>query len=696
MPLQIDRLITTSVDAQSITLNGIPVISGSEDITYLELYNKVVNGLLEIGKWYRLTDYKSVNFLNGWETANSNPTPTDPNFNPQEIYSGETEILILQATSPYEISEIGYSETFNGDIVQYEPYTNKIGVNFDISNGSTLPDSSTVSDFDLKWDGTNVYFNMPDGYPALFGHYFYIYCEFDGGNYYQDGNFEPLTAGISVCQYPYTSDDVDYGYPKAVSRIKVEDNGMKVILLDLEEQDYLNYDADTLYIDTVYALGDAYGWITRRQDTLRNIDVPFDFRGRKYRRFEVDSSFLGTNYYGIGDNYLGQGTTGNYKDSKCFGNDGYDAYDIKWNGMGGSDGWNWYRGGQDNNVFFGSFYNNTLSDFTRSNTIYDFYYNTVGERFQGNIIVGSFNNNKIGTDFYSNKINYSFGYNTVGEGFGNNNIDYFFQLNTIGNNIFSNTIGNFSTDNTLGNDFSNNTVGNNSQNNTVGNQFIGNAIGIQFVVNAIDNGFVNNTIGNNFGYNTIDTNFVNNSILYNFTNNIVGNNFNKNDVNKNFVNNTMGDNFQLNKIDNEFVNNTVGNDFNNNIVGNNFGLSSIGDNFQLNTIGNNFYDNTVGEFFNNNTIDSNFSFNTIGQGFNSNTIGSFFSHNTIDELFSSNIIVSQFKRNQIDYSPQSTDFTLATHVYADYTCTIFKRSNGTLRLSYIDGTDTIQYTNVNA
>jgi len=444
MPLQIDRLITTSVDAQSITLNGIPVISGSEDITYLELYNKVVNGLLEIGKWYRLTDYKSVNFLNGWETANSNPTPTDPNFNPQEIYSGETEVLILQATSPYEISEIGYSETFNGDIVQYEPYTNKIGVDIGgISNGSTLPDSSTVSEFDLKWDGTNVYFNMPDGYPALFGHYFYLYAEFsekvngiissigspsgiptlgrinlissavgtppaiegvftditattnefgegatfyvaissgmieaikissigqkyavgdtllikgsdiggiDGVNdltfevtlvagefefenvmgissngsnatfnvsyevgipyyisivnggenyqigdivtilgseiggvdgvtdltveitdttssvindYYQDGNFEPLTAGISVCQYPYTSDDVDYGYPKAVSRIKVEDNGMKVILLDLEEQDYLNYDADTLYVDTVYALGDAYGWITR-------------------------------------------------------------------------------------------------------------------------------------------------------------------------------------------------------------------------------------------------------------------------------------------------------------------------------------------------------------------------------------------------------------------------------------------------
>jgi hypothetical protein len=55
-----------------------------------------------------------------------------------------------------------------------------------------------------------------------------------------------------------------------------------------------------------------------------------------------------------------------------------------------------------------------------------------------------------------------------------------------------------------------------------------------------------------------------------------------------------------------------------------------------------------------------------------------------------------FKSNQIYFSPTSTDFTLAIHVYADYTCTIFKRSDGTLRLSYIDGTDTIQYTAINA
>jgi hypothetical protein len=523
MPYIIDNITANTINVKdTLLINGVPVSGGGglDDITYSDLYNKTVNGELEPGKWYRLTDYKSVNFLNGWEIANNNPSPTDPNFNPQEIYEGETEVLILQATSPYEISEIGYSEKFQGDIVQYEPFINKIGVDIGgITNGNILPDSATVSGFDLQWDGTNVYFNMPTGYPALFGHYFYLYCEFDGGNYYQDGAFDPLTPGISVCQYPYTSDDPDYGYPKAVSRIRVEDDGMKIVLIDLTEQDYLNYDVDTLYVDTVYALGDAYGWITRRQDTFRDIDVPFDFRGRKYRRFEVDLSVvnpaLGTGYWGQGDNYLNQGTTGNFIDVPSFGQDGYDAFTIKWTDMGGPDMY-WYRGYNDNNVFLGNLNKTSISSFSYNNTLSSFFYNTVGTDFRGN---------------------------------------------TVGDNFYYNTVG---------------------------------------------SEFLNNTVGDSFVFNTV------------------------------------GDSFVFNKI---------------NV------------NFQENMVGINFQSNTVGNNFNNNTVGNNFNNNTVGNG---------------------------FKRNQIDYTPTSTNFTSATHVYADYTCNIFKRSDNTLQLSYIDGSNVIQYTAVNA
>lgn len=142
-------------------LEYLEALSTGEDITYSNLYQRVVNGDLVPGQWYRLTDYRSVNFLNGYDLASSDPEPTDPNFNPREIHTGDPEVLLLRAVTPHMVSPIGYSEAYPGDIVQYEPFTNKIGFNVSISNGGTLPDASSISGFDLQWDGTNVYFEMP-------------------------------------------------------------------------------------------------------------------------------------------------------------------------------------------------------------------------------------------------------------------------------------------------------------------------------------------------------------------------------------------------------------------------------------------------------------------------------------------------------------------------------------------------------
>jgi hypothetical protein len=544
------------------------------DITYLELYNKVVNGELLAGSWYRLTDYKSVNFLNGWEIANNNPTPTDPNFDPQEIYEGETEVLILQAKTPYEIAEIGYSETFNGDVIQYVPYTNKIGIDLGVYNGNTLPNSSEVSGFDLQWDGTNVYFNMPTGYPALFGHYFYLYCEFDGGNYYQDGCFEPLTPGISTCQYSYTSDDPDNNYLKAMSRIRVENNGMKIVLLDLTEEDYDNYDADSLYVETIYALGDAYGWITRRQDTHTNIDVPFDFRSRKYRRFEVDlssiNSNLGTGYWGQGDDFRDQGTTGNYKDLFSINWKETDSYNIEWKSPGGPDRL-WYNGFNDNVVFLGNVSKVELED--------GFYNNTLNANFKDSTISNLFNNNTINNDFAGS---------------------------------------------TIRNNFNNNLIGSRFRGNTTGNGFSGNTIGSDFQYNTLGNTFQNNTIGDAFEYNAVGTRF---------------------------SNNTIGNNFVYNNILQEYTSNTVGNAF---------------------------------------------ARNKIGSSFFGNTIGIDFQSNTFGETFANNIIGNTFQYNIVKFVISLTNFTSATHVYASYNCEIFRRSNNTLQLSYINGTNVIEYAAINA
>jgi hypothetical protein len=790
-------------------------ITAPTDITYSELYNKIINEELVAGSWYRLTDYRSVNFLNGANIANSNPTPVVPSFNPREVVMGdETEVLLLQAISSYEISPIGYSETFAQDIVTYLPLVNKIGVNISIQNGLVLSDgilNTIVSGFDLQWDGTNVYFNMPSGYPALYGHYFYLSAQFGGGSYYIQGTYEPLNLN-GICQYPN-------GW--IMPNIKLENNGTKVVLLGLTEQYYLDYNVGTLYVDTVYSLGDAYGWVTRRQDTQNRIDVPFDFRWIKYRRYEcealgnitsvsysisaffsaadntynnlspnsdtstdgqnatfnvtvsggivadvvinnsgrlyaigdtltIDGSQIGgvsgaddvvitidsinsnIGYWGIGDVFNGANTTGNFKDSLSIDWTKWNIYNLEIDGQGGADANN-YNGYCENNVFL-SFVNNCkIGNYFQNNTISgNFYYNTIETQFQGNTIFGNFGYNTIGDAFIfntigdkfdNNTIGDSFQSNTIGDNFGGNTIGLNFASNTIGINFYQNNIGNGFASNTIGLNFAYNTIGGSFQSNTIGDGFNQNIIGDTFNSNTIVNDFQSNTIGNEFNNNTIGNNSINNTIGDSFQFNTIGANFNINTIGGSFASNSIGDRFQSNTIGDGFNQNTIGVDFQTNTIGISFGGNAIGNNFsnntigissgnntiginfannsigisfQSNSIGDNSQSNTIGNGFNNNTIGESFNSNKIGDGFGANTIGDYFNTNTIGNSFQNNTIVNDFRWNTIKYSVLTTDFSLATHVYADYNCEIFKRSDNTLRLSYIDGSDTIQYAAITA
>jgi len=279
-------------DITNYVLSGLTFTGGTDfvNVTYNELYSKIINDELEPTRWYRLTDYRSVNFLNGWDKANSNPPSYVSGYTPQEIYTGETEVLLLQSITTNSISPIGYSENYPQDIIDYEPYTNKIGILLLTQNGYMMPDSSIVSGFDLQWDSINneVYFDMPVGYPLFFGSYLYIYCEFNGGSYYQDGTYNPVTPGVSKCQFPDTNNNPYYFYPKKSSDLKLKNDGQRIVLIDLNYDDYTSYTTNSLFVESLYEKGNAYGWITRRQDTQRGIDVPFDFRGRKYRRFKIE------------------------------------------------------------------------------------------------------------------------------------------------------------------------------------------------------------------------------------------------------------------------------------------------------------------------------------------------------------------------------------------------------------------------
>jgi hypothetical protein len=68
---------------------------GITDVTYAELYNLIITKGLTEGAKYRLLDYKSVNFLNGYNTAVNNPIPTDPNFQPREVYTSPIQEQII-------------------------------------------------------------------------------------------------------------------------------------------------------------------------------------------------------------------------------------------------------------------------------------------------------------------------------------------------------------------------------------------------------------------------------------------------------------------------------------------------------------------------------------------------------------------------------------------------------------------------
>ena len=48
--------------------------------TFDEFYQIMSNGNLVKGATYRITDYQNSNFINGWRTANNNPSPTPTNL----------------------------------------------------------------------------------------------------------------------------------------------------------------------------------------------------------------------------------------------------------------------------------------------------------------------------------------------------------------------------------------------------------------------------------------------------------------------------------------------------------------------------------------------------------------------------------------------------------------------------------------
>ena len=182
--------------------------------------------------------------------------------------------------------------------------------------------------------------------------------------------------------------------------------------------------------------------------------------------------------------------------------------------------------------------------------------------------------------------------------------------------------------------------------------------------------------GDSFGDSSIGADFSHNNIESNFHHNCIGAVVKYNIIGADFTNNTIGE---------EFYHNNIGSSFKGNIIGTSFTYNNIGTEFGSNTIGSNSYSNAIGSYFHSNSIGGRFYSNTIGPYFNSNTIGKDFCFNNIGEYFENNIIADYF--HYVMGTASQINFTNATHVYANYTCTLFRRMGGAYKILYYDSSN---------
>lgn len=414
------------------------------DIQYADLYNATVSGNLTPNAWYRLTDYRSVNYIHGWNVASNMPEY-------RETHISEPEVLLLQAISNNAISTIGYSEKFPNDVIHYNPLVNALGGRVNPYPGDLLPNGSICPPIEFQWDGTHVYIDLPEDYPVLFGHYFYIYAGFEDAdsNYYaQDGVFEPVKPGYNKSNFSYTSSLPQFNYLKPTSDIEVVNDGKRILFLDLTQEDITN-SLNDIELEYAYALDEAYGCIIRRHDKENNINVPLDFRNITYRRYFEDWSttskpFLGSGYYATVFGNGGVVDTEDYIDVLSIGNTGGDVNHVYIDGVGGPGG-PWYTSSYENNVFYGNVISVNIGAAVTTCTFNNIYRSNVGTQIY-NTVIKSGNDFDIASQFCSSNFIVSLQYVKISCVYFMSNYINFFTNSEVytymSGNIISSTISN--------------------------------------------------------------------------------------------------------------------------------------------------------------------------------------------------------------------------------------------------------------
>lgn len=313
--------------------------------------------------------------------------------------------------------------------------------------------------------------------------------------------------------------------------------------------------------------------------------------------------------------------------------------------------------------------------------------------------------------------------------FGNNcyNIlaDSVFTNNSFGNNCYNNTFLGSAVSNNFGNSIYENTFGGNFSNNSFGDLIYDNIFGVDFIYNVLGTNVfscVFGMSGNSVNRNTFGNSIQNCTFSQTFENNIIGSNYTS-CLFAQSLNNVLGSSFSLCTFGAFFNRNMMGSYYNNVSIGaGNYAEDNIfGSNWQNVTIGSYCQNNKFGSSYSNVIIGSGCYYNSIGSVIADCTLGSSFYKNTVGNdiknvTFNNATSENVFETTFFIYSPSYTlilpsytsnnhfmssginntnDFSLATHlVDTNKFCTIFRGGSRGHTLSYVNSSDVIVYANI--
>lgn len=291
----------------------------------------------------------------------------------------------------------------------------------------------------------------------------------------------------------------------------------------LHPSDVLYYDINATYsvgwgTDTT-AIPNFKGWVYRRIDTTKNIDIGWDWRYIKNTCYKYNFSAVpdwdsGTTYTKFQPNV----TTPNYTCLvKLSGKLYYSLTgtgNINKNPSTNSDYWSPVSGVNETDTYFS--HTSTLNILADS---YSFLSIPSSVIFQPTFVDSLGATRPLNVDNVKN-VNIESGYNNV----------------IISSNFSSNFIGHL-------------------YKNTIAGAFYSNRIGYGFGENVISDGFSGNVITNGFSYNFVGSNFANNTTGNTFSHNALGVGFDSNRIGTSFTYNISKEGFKLNTIENDIIDN---------------------------------------------------------------------------------------------------------------------------------------------